>query len=117
MIARDPGPGAWGFEPFRSAVALAFLAGAAALALPWLAGLVGALAALALAAWAAELPVRGPPLGSPRSVAALAVLAVSGLVFVGGYGSAAPFRGLLLAAGLLPLWAVRRNAAAGRSGR
>lgn len=117
MIAHGPGPGAWGFDPFRTAVALAVVAGAVSLALPWLVGLVGALAALAVAAWAADLPVHGRPSRTPRCVAAVAILGVAGLAFVGALGPTASYRGALLAVGLLPLWAVRRGVPTGRSER
>ncbi len=98
-------------DAFGLAVGTALVAGGLSLAAPFLTALVGALAALAVASWAMafgsvrptarSLRARGPGLGS---------LALGGSIFIGAPAALLPYRGLVLAVTLVPLWALERSA-------
>lgn len=105
------GPSRYGFGAFGMSVGLALIAGALALEIPSLAALVGTLAALALAGWAAGARGRTARSGRGRwSVAgAFVLLGVAALFFVSAPPALAETRGLALALGLLPLWLVERR--------
>jgi len=93
------------FDAFSAAVALALVAGALAIAAPFLLALTAALTALAMAAWvvghvrqSTELrPLRVPLLG-------FAVVGSGATAFLALPTDAFPVRGLVLASSLLPLW-------------
>jgi len=103
---------ALGFDVFSTAVGLAIISGALSILQPFLELLTATLATLAVAAWTLSRTGASPDgrpavrrrefmLWVPAAVAALAYLAPG--VPVG------PFRGLFLAASLVPVWAAGRR--------
>jgi hypothetical protein len=116
MSAVGPEPPAPEFEAFGVAVGAAIVSGALSLIAPFLVALTGALAALALAGWISRQRHRGTSrrdLVRVRTIVASSFLALGVGVFLASPPALLPFRGLVLAAGLLPLWATER----GRSAR
>ncbi len=106
-----------GSSTFGAAVGLALIAGGLSLAVPELTTLVGTLAALAFAAWAAhartELTRKA---GRVAGVAAgLAALGLAAVLFAAAPSAVGPVRGLVLALGLLPLWVAERKRPNGAS--
>jgi hypothetical protein len=103
---------ALGFEPFGAAVGLSVISGSLAIVLPYLTVLTGTLAALAVAAWAAE--ARRDPRGAfgrrrPAGWAVVAAVGGAGLLYLVPPETIAPFRSLLLALALVLLWAVETD--------
>jgi hypothetical protein len=99
------------FEAFGAAVGLALVCGALSVVLPFLISPTATLAALALAGWLSLARRRGSLTWSGlRSgpLAALCVLGGAGVGFLASPAFFAPFRGLLLAGSLVPLFAVER---------
>jgi hypothetical protein len=96
----------WGFETFGTAVGLALIAGAVAVALPWLNSLVAALVALALAAWSSRATSGTvPPIAlTPSAVGIAGALGTAGIVFLAAPAPLGAWRGLVLALGVVPLW-------------
>lgn len=111
------GPASLGFDAGSTATGLGLITGALAILDSFLAVLTGTLAAIAVAAWAIERR-RSP--GSPvprfrgRTVFALGALAVGSGLFLAPPAGIAPFRALLLALLLLPLWYDTRSGPAVR---
>ena len=104
------------FETFGVAVGCALVSGALSLAAPFLDALTGALAALAVAGWLSALRRRRSSSGEWLQLTPLAAISTLGLaagLFLFAPGAVAPFRGLLLALGLLPLWLVERRRRSG----
>ena len=104
--------GLLGFEAFGVAVGATLVSGALSLAAPFLIALTGALAALAIAGWSARLRRTGPfraGLLRPRPIVALAILGSVTVIFLFPPTALDAARGLILALGLLPLWAVERG--------
>jgi hypothetical protein len=100
------------FDVIGVCVGAALVSGALSLVGPHLAALTAALAALALAGWAAQ--VRRAPGRLRRSLAwrsggAVASIVAGAGLFVAGPSLLLPFRGLLLALLLIPLWSVARR--------
>lgn len=100
------GPGTFG-----TAVGLAVIAGALAIEIPSLTSLVGVLAALALAGWAslARGAGAGPSGRRPSLAGCFGLLGAAAFYFVTAPPPLESTRGLVLAAGLLPLWLVERR--------
>jgi hypothetical protein len=102
---------AFEFEAFGTAVALAVVCGALSTVLPLFVAPTATLAALALAGWVSLSRERGTlsraAIGRP-SVIAFGVLIVGAAGFLDPPGPLLPFRGLLLAVGLLPLFVIER---------
>jgi len=99
-----------GFEAFGVAVGATLVSGALSLAAPFLIALTGALAALAIAGWSARLRRTGPfRAGLLRPIVALAILGSVTVIFLFPPTALDAARGLILALGLLPLWAVERG--------
>ncbi len=123
MTAPSPVGSLLGFETFGTAVGLALVAGALSLVAPTLTVLTGTLAALAIAGWASLRYREGRPrrwAGSSARWLTLAAAATGALVYLDPPGLMAPFRGLVIGIGLVPLWAgerpiARRPPAAGSS--
>lgn len=92
----------WGMS-----VGTALISGALSVELPFLVALTGTLAALAVASWAMiqnrAPPAERPTLRAPQAVG-FGILALGAGLFLLPPPPLAPFRGLLLAAALLPLW-------------
>ena len=100
-----------GFETFGTAVGLSLVVGALSLVAPMLTVLAGTLAALAIAGLGfAPLPGAPPaPVGRfGARWAALAATAAGALVYLDPPLAVAPFRGLVLGVGLVPLWVSER---------
>jgi hypothetical protein len=100
------------FDVIGIAVGAALVSGALAVVGPPLAALTGALAVLAWAGWVALVrqtpgPVRRLVTGTRGWAAASA--GAGALLFAAGPGFLAPFRGLVLAFSLVPLWWVARR--------
>jgi len=99
------------FEAFGTAVLLALVCGTLSTVLPLFIAPTATLAALALAGWVSLSRGRGT-LSRPRvgrkSAIALGVLVATAVVFLAPPAPIAPARGLLLAAGLLPLFVAER---------
>lgn len=101
------------FEVFSTTLGLALVAGGLSLVAPFLLALTATLAAFAFAGWSGML--RDGPRGSgrlsrPDRVIALGVLGAGVVVFVDPpLPPMLPFRGLLLAGALLPLWLAERR--------
>jgi len=109
-----PRPPVLEFEAFGAAVGAAVVSGACALVEPFLAALTGALAALAVAGWVSLLRGRRVARGDlarPGTVLALGLLAVAAALYLLAAPELAATRGLLLGAGLVPLWLVERGRA------
>lgn len=106
-----------GLETFGTAVGLAVVVGALSIVAPDLAVVPGTLAALAVAGWSAlqRRTGRGPRalVGGFRGIA-LAAAAVGGWAYLAPPTSIAPFHGLLIGLGLLPLWTLERRTMRGR---
>jgi len=107
------------FEVVGIAVGTAVVSGALSLLVPYLASLTGALAALAVAGWAARRAARAPS-GPPPFLAAgewlaLGSVALGGVLFLRGPSPLPVFRGLLLGLALIPLWCVARTLPRSRS--
>jgi len=104
------------FDAFGAAVASALVCGALSLLVSILVAPTATLVCLAVAGWVSIARRRGHltrgGLGS-AALAALGVLGGSAVGFLAAPSNFAPFRGLLLAGGLVPLWLVERT----RSGR
>ena len=99
------------FEAFGTAVLLALVCGTLSTVLPLFIAPTATLAALALAGWVSLSRGRGTLSRSKvgrKSAIALGVLVAASAVFLDPPGPIAPARGLLLAAGLLPLFVVER---------
>jgi len=103
------------FEAFGAAVASALVCGAFSLLVSFLVAPTATLVCLALAGWVSIARRRGyltwTSLGSP-SLAALCVLGGSAVGFFVSPSILVPFRGLLLAGGLVPLFVVERTRSA-----
>jgi hypothetical protein len=114
VTAPSPVDSLLGFETFGTAVGLALVVGALSLVAPPLTVLAGTLAALAIAGWASlryreHLPPRWA--GSSARWAAVAAASAGALVYLDPPGVMAPFRGLVLGVGLVPLWVAERTIA------
>jgi hypothetical protein len=99
------------FEAFGTSVGLAMICGGLSLPFPILISPTAALAALALAGWLSLTRRHGSGTGARaerRTMAALVVLGVAGAGFLASPPLLAPFRGLVLSCGLLPLLWVSR---------
>ncbi|MGP8076411.1 MAG: hypothetical protein ACLP8Y_06755 [Thermoplasmata archaeon] len=100
------------FEAFGAAVGSAVVCGALSLVVPLLIAPTATLVCLALAAWVSTSRRRGPltfsGLGN-SSLASLCVLGGSAAGFLTAPSFLAPFRGLLLAGGLVPLFLAERT--------
>jgi hypothetical protein len=100
------------FEAFGAAVGLAVVCGALSLPFPFLIAPTATLAALALAGWVSLARRRGflARIGfGARPTLALSVLGGGALGFLIPPPILAPFRGLLLAASLVPLFVTERT--------
>ena len=120
MTRANGGPLAVELDALGLAVGLAIVTGGLSLLAPFLVALVEALAALAVASWAmvvAEDRAAGPAPRSRRRAMALAILVLGASGFLLAPSAAAPFRGILLALTLVPLWAVERRARRSSPGR
>lgn len=103
----------FGFEAFGTASGLAIMAGALAAFAPVLSMLTATLVALAVAGWAAlrhqegvDRPTRS---GAPATyVLPFSSLGAAGVLFLDPGSPLGRWRALVLALGLLPLWAVER---------
>jgi hypothetical protein len=100
------------FEAFGAAVGSAVVCGALSVPFPTLDAPTATLAALALAGWV-SLARRSGSLTRDRfgrgPVAALAALGGAGGLYLAGPDLLVPFRGLLLAGSLLPLFVLERT--------
>lgn len=100
------------FEAFGVAVGSALVCGALSTFVPLLVAPTATLAALALAGWVSRLRRRGslsrPGIGLGPTLA-LGLLGGAALAFLDPPAPVAPLRGLLLAGGLLPLFAAERH--------
>jgi hypothetical protein len=111
MNVRWSGPSVGEFDVFPTAVIGALVTGVLSLLAPFLVALTGTLIALAVAGWCSSRRQDGTnlrSLGRPDRASALAAL---GLIEVLSLSPAVPwaaFRGLVMAAGILPLWWVER---------
>lgn len=102
-----------GFDPFTAGTGLAVITGALAIVVPYLALATGTLAALAFAAWAIGRERRAGRAGRFGTARwALVGLAVAGLLYLDPPHDYAPYRSLVLALGLVGLWAAERRRAA-----
>jgi hypothetical protein len=100
------------FEAFGTAVGLAIVCGGLSVPFPVLDAPTAALAALAVAGWSSLARRRGSRSvrNSPaRAVTALAILGAAAVAFLASPPILSPFRGALLAGGLLPLFFVGRT--------
>jgi hypothetical protein len=100
------------FDTFRVAVGLALITGGLALALPYLDGLTGALAALAVAGWAAGRGrdrVPGTFGIRPGQIVGLGLAAMGAGAFFLLPGALSFARGLALALSLVPMWWMERG--------
>jgi hypothetical protein len=101
------------FDALGLAAGTALIAGALSVVAGFLVGLVGTLAALALASWIVR---RGQAAASPRAYLeggrgiGLGVLALGAAIFAVAGGEVETFRGLILAVSLVPLWWRERSA-------
>ena len=111
MIGSAPGAPWPEFEPFGTAIALSAVCGALSVMLPMFIAPTATLAALSVASWVARARQRGARSRRGTSVAtaaALGALAGAAAAFLDPPTWLLPVRGLLLATGLLPLFAVDR---------
>lgn len=102
---------AFEFETFHVASGSAVVLGALSAFVPWLIAPTATLSALAVAGWVSLAHRRGALSWRNIPVAravALGVLGGAATAFLDPPGPIAPVRGLLLAAGLLPLYTVDR---------
>lgn len=109
------GPAAFGamveFEAFGVAVGFALLCGILSTFVTWLVSPTATLAALALAGWVSLSRRRGTLSWrrlDARSTVALGVLGGATVGFLDPPSPLVPVRGLLLAGGLVPLFAIER---------
>jgi len=106
------------FEAFGAAVGLAVVCGGLSIVFPLLIAPTATLAALALAGWVSRarrrgsLTRKGPGTGP---AIALSVLGAAAILLLIAPPSLAAFRGLLLAGGLVPLFATERTSSPLRS--
>jgi len=107
-VRRFAGPGApLGFDAGATATGLGIITGGLSLAVPSLVVLTGTLASIAVAAWLlGQRRNPGPrvPGARRRTVIALGALVAGGFLFLDPPPAIGPFRALLLAILLLPLW-------------
>lgn len=99
-------------EVLGVAVGAGLVCGILSVGIPWLVAPTATLAALAFASWAARAQRRGVFSRAgldPGSVLALGLLGGVGVVYLEPPGPLLSWRGLLLAAGLLPLIATDRR--------
>lgn len=99
------------FEAFGAAVGSAVVCGALSVLVPMLIAPTATLAALALAGWLSLARRRGTLSRGgfgPGPVAALCILGGVSVGFLASPPFLSPYRGLLLAVGLVPLFAVGR---------
>lgn len=99
------------FETFGASVGLAVVCGALSVVFPILLAPTATLAALALAGWLSRARRRSARTGNELArgpVVALGVLGGAAVGFLVSPPVLAPFRGLILAGSLLPLFAVER---------
>jgi len=111
MTGRAPGAPWPEFEPFGLAVALSAVCGTLSVMLPMFISPTATLAALSVAAWVARSRRQGTLSRNGfgvRSAAALVTLAGAATAFLNPPAALLPVRGLVLATGLLPLFAVER---------
>lgn len=103
------------FEAFGAAAGSAVVCGALSVVVPWLVTPTATLAALALAGWISLARRRGSlsrrGFGTGPAVA-LGILGVAAAGFLDSPTLLAPFRGLLLAGGLVPLFVIERTRSA-----
>ena len=96
-----------GFDALGLAVGTAIVAGALSLIAPFLAALTGTLGALSVASW---IMVQAPRRSAGRwhlaraRIAPLSILGAGATVFLVSPKELVPFRALLLAMSLVPLW-------------
>lgn len=112
MTRRRPTTPSFGFDGFGAAVGCAWIAGALSLVLEPLGALTGALAALAVAGWLGRLHAAGPirhEVVRHDRLGALIVLAAASLLYLDPLPWLSAARGVVLAAGLVPLWVVERH--------
>lgn len=112
MNAGGPGTSLLGFEAFGAAVGSALVCGALSVLAPILDAPTGTLAALALAGWVSLARRRGSHVRDRvgrASVATLLGLGGASIVYLTAPGFLAPFRGLILAASLVPLFLLERT--------
>jgi hypothetical protein len=105
-------PARFEFETFGAAVGSAVICGALSVLVPTLIAATATLVALALAGWLSLARRRGvlTRQGLGRGpIAAMFILGGAGVGFVAPPSFLLPFRGLLLAGGLLPLFVVGRS--------
>ncbi|HEY1199214.1 MAG TPA: hypothetical protein VGG32_10925 [Thermoplasmata archaeon] len=106
------------FEAFGAAVGSAVVCGSLSVLVPLLVAPTATLAALALAGWVSLARRQGSltrnGLGTGSAVA-LSVLAAASLGFLASPPLLAPFRGLLLAGSLVPLFVTERTRSTLRS--
>ncbi|HXY47444.1 MAG TPA: hypothetical protein VEK13_06080 [Thermoplasmata archaeon] len=96
-----------GFDALGLAVGTALVAGALSLVAPFLTALTGTLGALAVASWAmVQTPRRsaGRRYLAQGWIAPLSILSAGTIVFLVPLRELDPFRALLLALSLVPLW-------------
>jgi hypothetical protein len=99
------------FEAFGAAVGSGIVCGALSILVPFLVAPTATLAALALAGWVSIARRRGSLTRSGVSTGravALCILAGAAVVFLVSPSPLTPYRGLLLAASLLPLLVTER---------
>jgi len=112
MTGRAPGAPWPEFEPFGLAVGLSAVCGALSVMLPMFISPTATLAALSVTAWVArarQQRTHSPKGFGVRSAAALVTLAGAATAFLDPPAALLPVRGLVLATGLLPLFAVERS--------
>jgi len=118
LTAREPIPTVFDFEAFSVGLGLAIVCGAMSVLVPPLVAPTAALAALTLAAWVSlirrQRPLVRKEFGS-GSLVALGVLGGTALGFLDPPSLLVPFRGLLLAGGLVPLFLAERSRSGVRS--
>ena len=111
MIEGRVTPRLFEFEAFGAAVGSAVVCGALSVLVPTLMAPTATLAALAVAGWLSLARRRGSlsrnSIGS-RPIAALCILGGAAVEFLASPPTLSPFRGLILAGSLVPLFAVGR---------
>lgn len=109
-------PGELGLEAFGTASGLAVIAGSLAVVVPMFDALTVTLVALAIAGWASARRRGARRAGvAVRAVVASAVglvaLGIAGAAYVAPPAPLAPWRALVLALGVVPLWTLERRRA------
>lgn len=107
MRPLQQGPRVVGLDALGLAVGTALVAGALSLVAPFLIALTGTLAALSVTSWAMVQTSggsRGRWYAARARITRLSILAVGATVFLVPPRELTPFRGLLLAVSLVPLW-------------